>query len=62
VVGHLTDTVITTHDQDELRHIVLICLSLPCFNVYRDEFYGPDGVKYLPEWLGEDFTNVSVAY
>jgi hypothetical protein len=37
------------------------CLSLACFNIYREMFY-VDGIKIIPSNIGEHFTAVSLAY
>lgn len=37
-------------------------LSLPCFNVYREMFYNQEGVKIIPNNLGELLTARGLAY
>lgn len=37
-------------------------LSLPCFNEFRNMFYSPEGVKFIPSNLGDLLTARGLAY
>jgi len=37
-------------------------LSLPCFNIYRELFYNPEGIKIIPRNLESLLTEKGLAY
>lgn len=39
-----------------------VTMSLPCFKLYRDLFYNSDGVKIVPENIGDLLTPIGLAY
>jgi len=44
------------------KSLSFVTMALPCFNIYRDLFYSTEGVKIIPQNIGELLTPVGLAF
>ena len=44
------------------KSLSFVTIALPCFNIYRDLFFSFEGVKIIPQNIGELLTPIELAF